>query len=197
MHAEARLELSLLADGIDAFRESLWLASLTYLADACAALGDDSVAALVYPELEPLAGASVMIGHLVSLYGAADRYLGMLAAALGMPDRAALHFEAAIELNQRMGADTWLAHTAYEYARLLLGGERADADRERGAAMLAEAARLSKRIGMRTLSTRVAELASPATAAELPDDLSPREAQILRLHPGAQQPRGRRGAVHQ
>ena len=122
-----------------------------------------------------------MIGHLVSFYGAADRYLGMLAAALGMPDRAALHFEAAIELNQRMGADTWLAHTAYEYARLLLGGERADADRERGAAMLAEAARLSKRIGMRTLSTRVAELASPATAAELPDDLSPREAQILRL----------------
>jgi DNA-binding CsgD family transcriptional regulator len=105
----------------------------------------------------------------------------MLAAALDMPDRAALHFEAAIELNQRMGADTWLAHTAYEYARLLLGGKRADEDRERGAAMLAEAARLSKRIGMRTLSGRVAELAGAATVAELPDELSPREAQILRL----------------
>jgi DNA-binding CsgD family transcriptional regulator/tetratricopeptide (TPR) repeat protein len=181
MHAEARRELSgLLADGIDAFRESLWLASLTYLADACAALGDDSVAALVYPELEPLAGASVMIGHLVSFYGAADRYLGMLAATLGMPDRAQLHFEAAMELNRRMGADTWLAHTAYEYARLLLEPERGGEDRQRASAMLAEAATLSERIGLRALSARVAELASPATA-ELPDELSPREAQILRL----------------
>ena len=64
------------ADGLDPFRESLWLASLAYLTDACAALGDEAVAALVYPELEPLAGANVMIGHLVSCYGAADRYLG-------------------------------------------------------------------------------------------------------------------------
>ena len=58
-------------------------ASLTYLTDACAALGDEAMAALVYPELEPLAGANVMIGHLVACYGAADRYLGMLAATLG------------------------------------------------------------------------------------------------------------------
>ena len=41
------------------------------------------MAAMVYPELEPLAGANVMIGHLVGYYGAADRYLGMLAATLG------------------------------------------------------------------------------------------------------------------
>ena len=58
-----------------------------------------------------------MIGHLVSCYGAADRYLGMLAATLGEWDRAEEHFERAIELNRRMGAGTWLAHTAYEYAR--------------------------------------------------------------------------------
>ena len=46
------------------------------------------MAALVYPELEPFAGANVMIGHLVACYGAADRYLGMLAATLGEPERA-------------------------------------------------------------------------------------------------------------
>ena len=64
------------ADGLDGYRESLWLTSLTYLTDACAAVGDEATAALVYPELEPLGGANVMIGHLVSCYGAADRYLG-------------------------------------------------------------------------------------------------------------------------
>jgi DNA-binding NarL/FixJ family response regulator len=85
-----------------------------------------------------------------------------------------------MELNRRMGADTWLAHTAYEYARLLLEPERGGEDRQRASAMLAEAATLSERIGLRALSARVAELASPATA-ELPDELSPREAQILRL----------------
>ena len=57
MEAEARRELARIAgEGLDQFRESLWLASLTYLTDACAALGDEATAALVYPELEPLAG---------------------------------------------------------------------------------------------------------------------------------------------
>ncbi len=84
MEGEARRELArLAAEGIDGFRASLWLAALAYLADACAALGDEALAALLYPELEPLAGSNVMIGHLVACYGAADRYLGMLAATLG------------------------------------------------------------------------------------------------------------------
>ena len=41
------------------------------------------MAAILYPELAPLSGGNVMIGHLVACYGAADRYLGMLAATLG------------------------------------------------------------------------------------------------------------------
>ena len=105
MEAEARRELDrLLADGLDPFRASLWLASLVYLTDAAAALGDEDVAELVYPELAPFAGANVMIGHLVSCYGAADRYLGMLAATLGEDELAAEHFERALELNRAMGA---------------------------------------------------------------------------------------------
>ena len=57
MEAEARRDLAQMIDeGLDQFRDSLWLASLTYITDACAALGDEAAAALVYPELEPLAG---------------------------------------------------------------------------------------------------------------------------------------------
>jgi len=180
MEVEARRELSrLVADGLEPFRDSLWLASLAYLADACAALGDEALAALVYPELQPLAGANVMIGHLVSCYGAADRYLGMLAAVLGEPERAEEHFQRALELNRRMGASTWLAHTAYEYARFLLShGQRAH---ERAEAMLADAATLAEQIGMPALLGRIRALGSSTRATRLPDGLSPREAQILEL----------------
>ena len=39
----------------------------------------------------------------------------MLAGTLGEPERAEQHFERAMEQNRRMGATTWVAHTAYEY----------------------------------------------------------------------------------
>jgi len=180
MEGEAREELSRVAsEGLDSFRESIWLASLTYLADACTALGDKRVAALVYPELEPFAGENVMVGHLVECYGAADRYLGMLATTLGDWARAENHFEHAIELNERMAAATWLAHTYYEYARLLLvqGQER----QGRAGALLAEAGALAERIGMPALLGRIRALGPAPPPAGLPAGLSTREVEILGL----------------
>lgn len=180
MEREARNELSWLAsEGIDGFRASLWLATLAYLTDASAALGDEEMAAILYPELEPFAGANVMIGHLVACYGAADRYLGMLAATLGEAERAEGHFERAMEQNRGMGASTWLAHTAYEYGRFLLGRDRRV--RGRAEALLAEAASLAERIGMAGLLGKVHSLGVPAAGSGLPAGLSPREAQILQL----------------
>jgi DNA-binding CsgD family transcriptional regulator len=182
MEEEARRELARVAEeGLDPFRESIWLASLTYLTDAAAALGDEAIAALVYPELEPFAGGNVMVGHLVECYGAADRYLGMLATTLGEWERAEEHFERALELNRRMGALTWSAHTAYEYARLLLARGRRDGDRDRAALLVREAATLAEQIGMRTLLGRVEALGAPAPEITLPSGLSSREAQILGL----------------
>jgi ATP/maltotriose-dependent transcriptional regulator MalT len=187
MAAEARRELDrVAAEGLAQFRESLWLAALTYLTDACAAVGHERIAELVYPELEPLTGAPVMIGHLVAWYGSADRYLGMLAATLRDWDQAEDHFERALELDEAMGAGTWLAHTAYEYARLLLmrGGEG-----ERAVGLLTRAGDLASSIGLVSLSGRVDALTrelpdqsqGPVLTSELPDDLSAREAQVLRL----------------
>ena len=134
--------------------------------------------------------ANVMIGHLVACYGAADRYLGMLAATLGESERADEHFERALELNRRMGAATWLAHTAYEYGRFLLARGAATA---RGSALLGEAAALAGRIGMPTLARAGSRRSAPAAAgAGLPDGLSPREVQILApRRPRPQQPRDR------
>jgi DNA-binding CsgD family transcriptional regulator len=180
MEREARRELAkLAAEGIDGFQASLWLATLAYLTDACAALGDEAMAAIVYPELEPLAGSNVMIGHLVACYGAADRYLGMLAATLGERERAEEHFERAMEQNRRMGAWTWVAHTAYEYGRLRRG--RGRGDRSRAEALFGEAAGLAERIGLEGLLAKIRLLGVPAPAGGLPGGLSPREAQILKL----------------
>jgi DNA-binding CsgD family transcriptional regulator/tetratricopeptide (TPR) repeat protein len=178
METEARRELARVgAEGLDAFRESLWLASLTFLTDACAVLHDEATAALVYPALEPLAGTSVMFGQLVACYGAADRYLGMLAATLGEWERADEHFERAAELNRRTGMLTWLGHTLYQHARAL----RARGDRAGAAALLGEAATLAERTGLPALLARIQALGAAAPAAALPDGLSAREVQILGL----------------
>jgi DNA-binding CsgD family transcriptional regulator/tetratricopeptide (TPR) repeat protein len=180
MEDEARRELARLAtDGIDGYRDSLWLATLAYLTDASAALGDEAMAAILYPELEPLSGGNVMIGHLVACYGAADRYLGMLAATLGDSEGAERHFEAALELNRRMEASTWVAHTAYEYARTLLG--QGGAGRERAEALLGEASTLAEQIGMAGLLGKIRSLGVVPPGGALPAGLSAREAQILEL----------------
>jgi DNA-binding CsgD family transcriptional regulator/tetratricopeptide (TPR) repeat protein len=182
MEDEARRELAQVRrEGFEPLRASLWLASLTYLADASAAVGDDELAALVYPELAPLAGGNVVIGHGVACYGAADRYLGLLAATLGDHDRAVEHFEQALALNRRMGATTWVAHTLYAYGRTLHMRGRA-ADVARASAMLAEAAALAQDIGMPVLLERARALGAPVGGPGTPpDDLSWREVDILRL----------------
>ncbi len=177
MEEQVRGELDRVrADGLEPLREGLWLASLTYLADAASAVAHQEVASLVYPLLAPLTGTTVMIGHGVACYGAADRYLGMLAATLGEDDRAASHFEAALHLNRQMGASTWLAHTAYEYGRMLL----AQGDSDRGEQLLAETALLAETVGMPTLLARARALA-PVSSSPLPDGLSIRELDVLRL----------------
>lgn len=179
MEREAKRELAkLAAEGIDGYHASLWLAALAYLTDACTAVKDESIAAIVYPELAPLAGANVMIGHLVACYGAVDRYLGMLAGLLGEPGRAEEHFERAMEQNRRMGAWTWAAHTAYEHGRFMLG--RGRGARGAGQALLGEAAGLAERIGLPGLLGKIRLLGVDASNV-LPGGLSPREAQILRL----------------
>jgi len=182
MADDARRELHrILDDGIGSLRQSLWLASLVYLADASAALGDVDAAAVLYPELAAYAGGNVMIGHLVACYGAVDRYLGMTAAVLGDWERAEEHFHVALALNTRLGARTWLAHTAYWYARMLQarGG---DDDRAHARGQLGIALGLARTIGLPALARRASELdadVEPAVAPRRPDGLSAREIEIL------------------
>jgi DNA-binding CsgD family transcriptional regulator len=128
-------------------RDALWAGSLSYLADACRIVGDRNAAAAVYAELADWSGLVVQVGYVLAAHGAADRYLGELAALLG-DDRAAVrHFEAAIELDARAAMPVWLAHSQLAYGRFLTRrGEEADG--ERAAVLLDEARTTAERLGL-------------------------------------------------
>lgn len=180
MQDEARRELDWVRrGGFARLRAGLWLASLTYLADACGLVGDERLAADIYSELAPHAGGIVTIGHGVACYGSADRYLGIVAAVSGERELACAHLEAALEVDRGMGAWTWLAHTQYHLGRLLLGDR--NGDRIRGRELLQDADALAERIGMPVLLGRIRAQGGRPARRPPPDGLSPRELQILRL----------------
>jgi DNA-binding CsgD family transcriptional regulator len=182
MENEARRELARVREeGLETYRLGLWVASLSYLADAAALVGDAALAAVLYAELSPLSGGNIAIGYGVACYGAADRYLGRLAVTLGDHDLAIEHLERALASNRAMGAHTWVAHTLFEYGRALRMRGRRD-DEPRAAGLLSEAAGLAERIGMPVLLSRARALgALTRHVPEPPDDLSWREVDVLRL----------------
>ena len=95
---QARLEHDRTLDGLDAIpRDFFWLASMTLLAEASAALGASAGAERLYGELAPFATRWVQLGYAAS-DGPVARPLGLLAAALGDAPRAAAHFEQALRL---------------------------------------------------------------------------------------------------
>jgi DNA-binding CsgD family transcriptional regulator len=185
--AEARAEFELLAaqDFADLPRDALWILCMVYLAEVCAFLGDTARAATLYRLLLPYDGHNLMAGPIAACCGAASRYLGMLAATLSRWEDAQRHFEQALAMNARMGAKPWLAHTQYQYARMLLARARPD-DRERAVALLGQALNISRQLGMRALQERVTALVEQArsqasSVRTYPGGLTPREAEVLCL----------------
>jgi DNA-binding CsgD family transcriptional regulator len=185
MEEAARRELERVRlEGLDPLRSGLWLASLIFLADACSGVGDRALAALLYPELAPLRGGNVVIGHGVACYGATDRFLGLLATTLGDYALAIEHFERALAVNRRMGAVTWTAHTLYVYGRTLRmrGGP---GDGVQASELLSESAALASQVGMPALLDRARALGARQEGIRPPPaELSWREVEILRLVAG-------------
>jgi DNA-binding NarL/FixJ family response regulator len=78
-----------------------------------------------------------------------------------------------------MQTATWLAHTEYEYARLILASR--PHQHHLATMLLQDADKRAAAIGLAALRTRIKALGAPAGRPALPDELSAREAQILRL----------------
>jgi hypothetical protein len=141
----------------DVPRDSLWVASLAYLAEVCAYLRDAERARTLYRLLLPYDGRAVVVGGATACFGAAGRYLGMLAAAQEKWAMAETHFQGAQALDARMGARPWLAHTQYHYAAML-GARQQPGDGERARSLIGEAAETSEALDMEFLSQKLVAL---------------------------------------
>ena len=122
--------------GPDAMTESLisiapelpfdedWLVSMGLLAETAHALRDREAAASLYEQLLPY-GDRIAVGVVEISMGPVARYLALLAMTVGDVEAAEDHFVTALELAERIGARSWLAHAQRDYADLL--SARADA----------------------------------------------------------------------
>jgi len=144
-------------------QDALWAASITFLVEVCATLGDGDRAEVLYRLLSPYATYAVVAGEWAS-FGAGSRFLGQLAATMCQWQEAESHFQQALAINGRMGAKPWLAHTQFQFAQMLL--ERSTAGNlERARILLDESETLARQLGMRSLETRIATAKRQAAAA--------------------------------
>ena len=197
---EAREVVDSLAAGHFAViaHDAIRIASLAYLAEVCAWLGDTARAATLYQLIRPYAQRNIVFGAHTACFGAGARLLGLLASTLQRWDLAQQHFEFALDFDQRSGGRPWLAWSRHEFAAMLLRRGR-PGDGERAAQLQRQALQDADELGMHGLQQRLAAsaaaAASPApahpAAAALPTPsaasqpgvagLSPRELQVLRL----------------
>jgi hypothetical protein len=134
--------------------------TLSYLAEVCAGLADAECAEcaeLLYDRLLPYRDLAIVAPVATVCCGSAGRFLGMLASALGEWAAAEEHFQAALDMDERLHAWPWLAHTKYEYAVMLRERGR-PRDRDRAETLLASAAASAERIGMSRLQQNIRSL---------------------------------------
>lgn len=166
-------------------RDSLWPAALAYLTEATVRVGHPDMAELLRGELWPHRGTVVVAGTFLAAYGAADRYLGVLAAACGDREAAIEHLEAALRLETAARMPVWVARTQAALGRVLAGSGHLSAV-EPGLTLLRFAEDTATRIGMEALRGEIRQVldATPTptrsrggAGAELTD----RELAVLRL----------------
>ena len=136
---QAREDLDwLAADGFAALpRDANWLPAMFELAEAVCLLSDRPRAAAMYELLLPYGDRHISAMRGTVSWGSGHAVLGRLASTANL-DRAARHFESALDLEHRWGARAWLVRTQANYAAVLV--ERGGVgDRDRAAELGREA----------------------------------------------------------
>ncbi|MCU1345330.1 MAG: transcriptional regulator, LuxR family, partial [Acidimicrobiia bacterium] len=96
--------------GFDLPADAMWSTVMTMLIELAVALDDRDSCRLLEPRFRDQQGHAIVTGHGILCLGSGDRYLGMLAAALGELDRADDHFARASEFDDRNGGILWASH---------------------------------------------------------------------------------------
>jgi class 3 adenylate cyclase len=147
--AEARTEFEDMAasDFADQPRDGQWLVHMVLLGETSVLLGDSRRAAILYDLLLPYAERNAVAQGFTDYEGSVSQYLGLLAATMKRWEDAEKHFEDALEMNERMGARPWVAHTQHDYADMLLTRDD-KGDRERALELVSEALNMAQEMGM-------------------------------------------------
>ena len=147
------------AAAADADKNYLWWGMIVGFSAAVDLVQDRRWAEALYELAAPYAGRNCTLG-LASFLGAADHWLGVLAAAADRPAQAIAHLEAALTRHRQMGAKPWTALTEEAYGRVLsLRGQAANgeesADVEQAAKLTESAIRAAEELGLAAITTRV------------------------------------------
>ncbi len=178
--ADARREFEELArdEFVGVVRYMNWHTNIALLAIVCARVGDVRRAAILYDLLQPHEGRCVAAGVPIVGVGAVSRFLGLLATTLLRWQDAERHFEAAVAMNARMGAEPALAYTRYDYAAMLLA-RGCPQDLLVAQELLRAAGETAHALGMKPLAERVAACEqndhSPMAARERAPDVAVRK----------------------
>jgi tetratricopeptide (TPR) repeat protein len=165
--AQSEFEVLAASDFADLPRDGAWLIGMMLLSQACAFLGDTPRAATLHELLLPFARRNIVAAELAACVGSASRYLGTLASTMGQWDEATRHFQDALEMNGRLGARPLVAHTQYDYARMLLS-RGAPGDGERALELLRLALDTAQELGMKKVIDDCLALKAQAQAIEPP-----------------------------
>jgi class 3 adenylate cyclase len=149
--ADARGEFEVLAQNDFAVirRDPNWSAAMAHLSQVCCFLGDAARAATLYDLLLPYHNRCVVIGATVDCYGSTSLLLGRLAGTMGRWEDAERHFEAAVEMNTRIGA-RWVNWTRYGWAEMLVQRD-APGDSEKAMKLLGQVLDATEGLGMKNL----------------------------------------------
>jgi tetratricopeptide (TPR) repeat protein len=149
---------ALAADGFASIpQDSLWVGTMAYLSEVCAFLRDDAQATILYDMLLPYKSHAVVVGGATVCYGAAGRFLSILAKTMSKMELAERHIKEAMDLDKHMQAWPWLAHSQAEYATILLEKGQEE-NRTRAQAVFDEALKAAQRMGMGYLMKKIKAL---------------------------------------
>ena len=137
-----------------------YLFCLSILSEIATELRDADRAAVLYRLLERMQGLNALASGEVSI-GCVGRYVGLAATAVGRWSDAERHFELALQVNGRMHARPWVAHTQHDYARMLLARD-ASGDRARARELLTTALDAYRALGMKPWEARATTDRPPA-----------------------------------
>lgn len=146
--ARAALRPHVTAHFADVPRDELWFLSLAAAATVADLLRDTEVAEILYELLSPHASRVIVAGQGALCWGSVHRRLAPLAVLLGATEPASMHFESAMSIHERLGAQPFLARDRLGYARLL---RDTDGDEMRVRALARTGLAIARELGMRAL----------------------------------------------